>query len=600
VTLLFQNTGSVPTSALSYQWKKGDATLDPSTVDDQPNTPDLQFNIVTEGTTCATQGKTLAPGATCTLTVNFKPLSSTALGTHPSEKLTLAADQGGLVDFFTFTATVLDPANSAWVATSTGTNAFFAFAGKTPSPIVAPATAPSQIFQLTKGTSSAALTGITITGTDVGTTSDFEVVTSGTAAGAAPCSGGVGSTGTCTFAVIFHPTTYTPTSVYRWTVLSLSANAGAVSISHLLGVWGQVQSPAALTLTPAPSTAVDQFGQIVVGNSVSKTFTVTNTGETASGTITVAGLVTGVTPAALGAGFAVTGCASTKLAPVGSTGNSCTVTVTATPSAIGTITSGLQAFDGTVASSDGTGTPPVPAAQTVTATGVYNTALSLSATTVTFPSQAVGTTSAVQVVTITNAPNALDTGVLAIALQDAANFTILPATGVNDCAGTNHAGATTPVGLTTAHLTCTVSVEFIPQALGTGTFTSNLTFTDPNGTGAAAVKTVAITGTAVSALTVTTPATSPVVVATTPLPVTVTLSSGVPGTFLTPFLNTSISGGNYIITEDECVANKLSAGNTCQITVQFVGSAATPAKTGTLTIDGGSPGLRATLNLTSS
>jgi hypothetical protein len=566
VTLLFQNTGSVATSALHYQWLgvAGGA-------DDVIDTQDSQFLIVTEDPTTCVAKSSLGPNATCTLTVNFAPLSSTTLGTSPSKKLTLSADQGGLVDFFTLTATVLDPANSAWAATSTGTNAFFAFPGKTPNPLTA--TAPSQIFQLTKGTSTVGGT-VSITGTDVGPTSNFGVDPT---AGAAPCSAGVGSTGTCTFAVIFHPLSYLPTTVYRWTVLSLSVNGGAPST---LGVWGQVQSPAALTLTPALA-ASGQFGQIVVGNSSTKTFTVTNTGETASGTIAIA---------ALTAGFAATGCASTKLAAAGATGDSCTFTITATPTAVSpspdALTTQLQVNDGAVAS----------AAQTLTATGVYNTALSLSSPTMTFPSQAVGTTSAVQVVTITNAPQALDSGVLAIALQDSTNFTILSATGANDCAGTNHAGATPPLGLTTAYPTCTVSVKFIPQTLGTGTFNSNLTFTDPNGIGTGKVKTVAITGTAISALAFTPAATTATVKTTATF--TVTLDAGVAKS--TPFLKTSISGSNYIITQDECVVNKLAPGDSCQISVLFVGTAATPAKTGTLTVDGGSDGLKAVLSLTSS
>jgi hypothetical protein len=228
----------------------------------------------------------------------------------------------------------------------------------------------------------------------------------------------------------------------------------------------------------------------------------------------------------------------------------------------------------------------------LTGTSVIDTALALSATTMTFPSQAVGSVSTTQTITISDVTGARDSGVLAAALQDQVNFTLV-STGANDCVkGTNFGAATKPVGVT--DLTpCTLGVRFIPQTLGTGTFTSNLTITGtPGGT-----KTVAITGTAKSALTI--DATSPTVLAAEHT-YTVTLSSGVTGAFATTaYLVTSLSGSNYFITQDECVATKLTAGDSCQITVVPLFTAATPLKTGTLTVNGGTAGTTATLVLNS-
>jgi hypothetical protein len=90
-------------------------------------------------------------------------------------------------------------------------------------------------------------------------------------------------------------------------------------------------------------------------------------------------------------------------------------------------------------------------------------------------------------------------------------------------------------------------------------------------------------------------ATSPTVLAG-PHTYTVTLNAAAP---TTAYVTTGLSGGNYFVTLDECVATKLTGGDTCQITVVPLFTAATPTKTGTLTVSGGNPGNSVSLVLNS-
>jgi hypothetical protein len=343
-----------------------------------------------------------------------------------------------------------------------------------------------------------------------------------------------------------------------------------------LGVFGTTQSPAKLTLSPAPTT----FGQVVAGTtSTAQSFTVTNVGQTASAAVSVAiAAGSGTNPQA---GLFVAGGNCAAILPPGGT---CVGTIAAAPATtIGAFSATLQVTDGTV----NTGAPIA-----LTATGVFDTTLSLSVTSLTFASQAVGT-SATTTVTVTNAANAKDSGVLAIAVADTTNFAVVLGSAGGTCGALIN--ATTPVGLA-AGASCTVGVTFKPQALaGTGALPTTLTVTGtPGGT-----KTLPITATAISGLTITGSGVSAgAVVSAAPLTVTVTLVAG-SAVKDTAFLKTSISGSSYYITNDECVANVLSAGDSCQITINFVATAATPLKTGTLTVNGGTPGASASLVLNS-
>jgi len=146
---------------------------------------------------------------------------------------------------------------------------------------------------------------------------------------------------------------------------------------------------------------------------------------------------------------------------------SCTLSVTLTPSVVGTESTTLKVNDSAPApynllssSLIGTGTGPVD---------------SLSPTSLTFGSQSIGTTSTAQTVTMTNSGNAT------------LSITSLAITGTNagDFAQTNTCGSSLAAGAS-----CTVSVTFTP--LASGSRTGSLTFTD---NAANSPQTVSLSGT---------------------------------------------------------------------------------------------------------
>jgi hypothetical protein len=554
VTLTFKNTGSVATDALHFQWG-GLAT----------DVADPEFVILSEtGTGCV--GKTsLAAGATCTVTVNFAPSSTSVVGTRTPKLFVLSAAQGGIVDDFQFTAAALDPASSGWMATATPALGFFAFPGMTPSPVT---TAPIQLFQLTNGTAAAigslglgiaGLNGATVGGPGVG---DFELVVIGSDAGAAPCGNTLAASASCTFAVKFHPMTWTSTTVFRHAQVTV----GAAEIAGAsMGIWGKVQSPAQLVLTPAQIASADfyAFGQVVIGQNTVKSFTVTNAGETASAAVAMS-LVN-----SLGSALTVGGGCNVVLA-VGAT---CTGTLTASPGAnLGSFAGTLQATAAGATSS---------ATVTVGGAGVLDTTLTVNSPTMTFAPEAVGMNSLPQTATLSNLAQARNSGVVKVTLADTTNFSIVS----DGCSTLEDAG--TARGLNGSE-SCGVSIRFQPQTLGTGTFTTTLTFSATPGS----TQTVTITGTAISALMVSpvgpvtiNPLSLPTVAS--PLTVNVWLQSGAPAT---DYIKTSMSGSAFIIVEDQCVANKLQSGYSCHVKVAYVGGTVTPLKTSTLTINGGSAG----------
>ena len=542
VTLLFQNTGSVATSALNYTWAGAAA-----------NTADTQFTIVTEATTGCVGKASLAPLQTCTVTINFTPLSDSLEGTAVPKVFTLSAIQGGSVAIFTLTATPLSNTTGAWYANSAGTRAFYAFPGTTlgVTPLPSPLTGPSQVFTFTAGTAAVNVSAV------LAITPSTDFVVDGTK-GSAPCNNitgtppQVGVGGNCTFAVTFQPTPWTATTGSRVATIGTGATT--------LGLFGTVQSPAHLTIT----TPAD-FGQVVAGTtSAAQNFTVTNDGQTASGAVTI---TTGGTDAAL---FIVGGACTAALAP----GATCVGTVAVAP---GTKLAGIAGNITATAGAVSSATVPL------TATGVFDTTLSPSPLSLTFAATAVGMNSAAQTVTVSNAASARTSGPLTAAVTDAVNFTVTGGT----C--NSNAALPTPVGVA-AGGSCTVIVQFNPQTLGTGTFTTNLTITGtPGGT-----KTVPITATAVSALTFA----AATAVQGTVGPVTYVAT--LVGSGQTSYITTSMSGTSYFIADDGCVATKLggSLPMTCSIKVEFVATSATPTTTGTLTVNGG-PGMTATLVISS-
>jgi hypothetical protein len=147
-------------------------------------------------------------------------------------------------------------------------------------------------------------------------------------------------------------------------------------------------------------------------------------------------------------------------------GTSCTISVTFTPAATGTQTASVSITDNALRSPQfvlltGTGGPGTPV-------------LTLSPTSLTFPTQLVGTVSAAQVVTLTN------TGTATLSIS---NFAITGAESA-DFAKTNTCGTSMAVGAN-----CTISVTFRPT--NRNNRTASLSITD-NASGSP--QTVALTG----------------------------------------------------------------------------------------------------------
>src|SRR6266542_2964477 len=111
--------------------------------------------------------------------------------------------------------------------------------------------------------------------------------------------------------------------------------AGAAAAALLVPAAGQGAGPPALAWSPATNDAYD-YGTVTVGQTASQTFTLTNSGGSATGILTVA----------LSGSSAFTktadGCTATSLGPR----KSCTVTVQYSPSADGASDSATLAASG--------------------------------------------------------------------------------------------------------------------------------------------------------------------------------------------------------------------------------------------------------------
>ncbi len=305
-------------------------------------------------------------------------------------------------------------------------------------------TSPAQTVTLTNtGNASLSLAGMSVTG-------DFAQTNA--------CPSSLPAGASCTVSV-----TFTPAAVgTRTGTLTVTDNAAAspqqVSLS---GTGAAAATPAAAAVTLSPS-SLTFASQTVATTSTAQTITLKNTG---AGALSISGLVPS------GNFGATTTCPSSLPA-----GASCTISVTFTPTAAGTLTGAITFTDNAAASPQqvslsGTGAAAAtPAAPAVT----------LSPSSLTFASQTVATTSAAQTVTLKNS----GTGSLSISgIAASGNFAE-----TNTC-GTNLA----------ASASCTISVTFTPTAAGTPT--GAITFTD---NAAASPQAVSLSGTSTAALAITT------------------------------------------------------------------------------------------------
>jgi hypothetical protein len=407
---LAQNTPSAP-STFTVTNTGGAATTALSTAISGSS----DFAITTTADGC--KGKILAGGGTCAITVTFTPTS----GGQKSGTLTVSAATGGTTAS-NLTGGGLTP------ALLTVSPAIFTF----PAGTVSGTTSAAQTFTVTNsgGVASGTVASV-IGGTDAGQFGIASTTCTTVAAG-----------GSCTIGVVFKPLTF-------------GAKAGALNVTASPGgspsatLAGTALAPAKLTINPA-SGSTNDFGSILVNNTMLETFVVVNSGEQATSTpLTVS--VTGAdfapaTPAVSG------DCASTPLlAPAAS----CVVRVQFKPS-MAVVRTGAVSVS---AATGGTATlAPAP-----TGRGIPPSSVAMTPLTQAFGSVVQGMPSGSHTFTVTNT-GGVATAALATSITPATDFALT----ADGCKGKILAALTG---------TCTMTVVMTPVA-PPGAKTATLTVSD--------------------------------------------------------------------------------------------------------------------------
>jgi len=292
------------------------------------------------------------------------------------------------------------------------------------------------------------------------------------------------------------------------------------------------------------------FGSQSVGTtSASQSFTLSNAG---SEPLRISSIV------ATGDFAATNTCGSTL-----AIGATCTVTVTFKPTAQGTRTGAVVLTDAAASS---------PQTLGLTGTGVFvGPGVSLSPSSLSFSSQAVGTTSAAQTVTLTNSGNA------------ALNITGISAIG--DFAQTNNCGSSVAAGAN-----CSISVTFTPTASGLRSGTLSVSDNAPGSPQTVSLSgsgNVPIAGVSPSSLTF-----SSQTVGTTSAAQAVALSNTGGAT-----LNLSSIATSGDFAQSNNCGSSLTAGAHCAINVTFT-PAASGARSGALSIADNAAGSPQAVGLT--
>jgi hypothetical protein len=373
-------------------------------------------------------GGTLAAGAACSVSVHFAP---TAVGTRKAT-LSVTAAPGGTV-----TLTLQGTGGAAQLALSPTSHGYGSVAVGTDS--------PAQTYTLTNtGAGPSGPVAVTLAGANPSAFSE----TSDTCGAVLPA----GSS--CAVSIVFIPTAIGADTA----TLTASATPGGTVSASLTGTGA---AKAILSISPASF----DFGDVIEGtNSADQTFTVTNTGEGKSGTVTVG--LGGTDPADFTQDSTTCGA---KLA----VGASCTVSVHFNPSA-------AEADDATLSV---TADPGGTATATLQGTGTSTAILSIDPTTFDFGSVVLGSSSGEQTFTVTNSGQG-DSGTVAVSVSGAnqADFVVDSTT----------CGPALPGGGF-----CTISAHYTPSATGPGGADLAVTST-PGGTASSALQGTGITPAALS------------------------------------------------------------------------------------------------------
>jgi hypothetical protein len=469
--------------------------------------------------TCA--GRSIASGASCTVTVAFTPTSTGAKSANlrlvdnaASSPQTLALSGRGTQATFSAAPTALDLGSAGVGGTGTASAV--------------------TVTNAASGANAGSLTipagGVTLSGSDP---SQFTIMADG-------CSGQtLAPAATCTVRVAVAPTSPGTKSA------SLRFADDATGAPHTVTLGGLGRAPA-VALDPGTL----DFGGVLAGHtSAPRTITVTNS-ATGSG---ADDLVFGATAATLSgpdAGrFAIADdeCAGRTLAP----SEHCAISVSFTPGTTGARTAVLELADNAPGS-------PQQVALSGTGTGP---AASLSSTSLDFGDQTVGTTSAPGSVTVTN------TG------DQPLKITGMTRGG----AGGSRVTATRGCGtdLIAPGDTCVVSVTFSPTAVGTLTPTLTLSgnfgsaVIDLSGTGIAAAPELSITPGSLDF--------GSVRRNTTSAPQTFTVTNTGTASLKVNGVTRGGTGGSRITVTNDCLAI-IAPGGSCTLSVTF-----SPTALGTLT-----------------
>ena len=345
-------------------------------------------------------GVTLTPNQTCTITVTFSP-----------------AVTGNI----TGAITINDTAQGApHIVTLSGTGQ------------LAVSLSANLTFPATNVGSSSASQSMTVTNNQTqtltftwATSGDFSAVGNGST----PCNGTLAAKAKCTFGVTFSPTT---NGTVKGALTITPTPSGSAMAGGLTGT-GQNGGSAPLTFTPSSL----GFGNVALNTTSSKTLTIKNVSTSSLSISSVKG-----------SGYYVA--TPSGATPCGGTlnaGKSCTETVTFTPLVTGSSIGGITVVDTASVST-----------QVDNATGTGVLPVTMSPATLNFGTVSVGSTSAVQVITVTN--------------------NLLTATPINSVVASGDfiytTGGGIPCGTSIpANSICTLGVEFSPSV--TGSISGDLT-----------------------------------------------------------------------------------------------------------------------------
>jgi hypothetical protein len=466
---------------------------------------------------------TEASGASCTVNVTFTPTGTGVLpGTLSiTDTATTSPQTVPLTGTGIAPAVVFSPTSLTFADQTVGTSS------------------TASVVSLTNtGTATLTITSITITGTNSGDYSETNTCGTSVAAGAS-----------CTISTIFTPAA----SGTRTANISVADNASGSP--QLVPVTGTGIAP---QVSLSPSSLV--FGSVAVGkSSAASTLTLSNAGNA---TLTISSIaITGTNPG----DFSQTNNCGSSLAAA----TSCTINVTLTPAASGTRQASVSVSD------NATGSP-----QTASLSGTGTAAtVSFSTSSVTFPSEAVGVSSAPSGITLFNTGNAtLSISSITITGADPGDFSQTNTCGSSVAAGGN----------------CTINAVFTPTVAGARTASVSV-----NDNASGSPQTVALSGTgttggAAASISPTslTFASQNVLTTSGPQTITLTNSGGAALSILS-----IVASGDYAQTNN--CGSSLAAGASCSVLVTFSPSY-TGTRAGYVTFSDNAPSTQQAVTLTGS